>query len=65
MSLQHLHVKLLPGFIVAVLSFSGSAGAHATDAAAPSISVETGMDRSNMATEWTLGPPGEPNVYRS
>jgi hypothetical protein len=25
--------------------------------------VEIGIDRSNMATEWTLSPPAEPNVY--
>jgi hypothetical protein len=25
--------------------------------------VEIGMDRSNMATEWTIAPPGEPNIY--
>lgn len=25
--------------------------------------VEIGMDRSNMATEWTISPPGEPNIY--
>jgi len=25
--------------------------------------LETGIDRSNMSTEWTLSPPAEPNVY--
>ena len=25
--------------------------------------VELGIDRSNMATEWTISPPGEPNIY--
>lgn len=25
--------------------------------------METGIDRSNMGTEWTLSPPAEPNAY--
>lgn len=25
--------------------------------------METGIDRSNMSTEWTLSPPAEPNAY--
>jgi hypothetical protein len=25
--------------------------------------LEIGIDRSNMATEWTLSPPGLPNIY--
>jgi O-glycosyl hydrolase len=25
--------------------------------------VEIGIDRSNKATEWTISPPGEPNIY--
>ena len=25
--------------------------------------LEFGIDRSNMGTEWTLSPPGLPNIY--
>jgi len=25
--------------------------------------IEIGMDRSNMATEWTISPPAEPKIY--
>jgi hypothetical protein len=34
---------------------------NATRKAMPEI--EFGIDRSNMATEWTLSPPAEPNIY--
>jgi hypothetical protein len=38
--------------------------AHLTDESAAAASrLEIGMDRSNMATEWTLSPPAEPNIY--
>jgi hypothetical protein len=29
----------------------------------PQLTIERGIDRSNMSTEWTLAPPAEPNVY--
>ncbi len=25
--------------------------------------VQLGIDRSNMATEWSIGPPAEPKIY--
>ena len=34
---------------------------NATPKAMPE--VEFGIDRSNMATEWTLSPPAEPNIH--
>jgi hypothetical protein len=38
------------------------AGPTAASPSAPVAAVEFGVDRSNMATEWTLTPPHEPNV---
>jgi hypothetical protein len=43
----------------------GLAGASAAAEAAPQdrrTPLEFGIDRSNMATQWTLAPPQEPNV---
>ena len=41
-------------------------GAQTRGPAAPAMklpNLEIGIDRSNMATEWTLSPPAEPNIY--
>jgi len=37
--------------------------ARAATSAETLPNVEFGIDRSNMATEWTLSPPAEPNAY--
>jgi hypothetical protein len=39
------------------------AALQANMASSQQSEVEIGMDRSNMATEWTIAPPGEPNIY--
>lgn len=44
-----------------VLAFVGDGAAMAA-AATNNAPPEFGIDRSNMATEWTLAPPQEPNV---
>src|ERR1700676_4721029 len=41
-----------------------AAKVHATGTpAAKAPKLEIGIDRSNMATEWTLSPPAEPKIY--
>ncbi len=52
---------LLSGLTVVALScvLAGAAGQPYVKLPA----LELGMDRSNMGTEWTLGPPGLPNKY--
>lgn len=46
-----------------VISFA-EIPSHAADKPATTPpKLEIGIDRSNMATEWTLSPPAEPNIY--
>jgi len=56
---KHSLVAVLAG--CAILTSSASGGA--ADSSAPLQAVELGIDRSNMATEWTIGPPAEPKLY--
>jgi len=53
-------------FVFACLSAipAASISAHAQDSFDHrETRLEIGMDRSNMATEWTLAPPSEPDIY--
>ena len=48
---------------VLAMSF-GPPQVHGTDTRTAKVpTLEIGIDRSNMATEWTLSPPAEPNIY--
>jgi hypothetical protein len=48
---------------VLAMSF-GPPQVHGTDTPTAKVpTLEIGIDRSNMATEWTLSPPAEPNIY--
>lgn len=54
--------------LIAVLVAASVAGPHAVaradDRRAPiAAPVQIGIDRSNMSTEWSLGPPAEPKAY--
>jgi O-glycosyl hydrolase len=58
-------------FLSAVLSLGcalamsfGPPPVQRTDTSSAKVpTLEIGIDRSNMATEWTLSPPAEPNIY--
>lgn len=45
------------------LSFGTVSAWAAESPSKPLAKVEIGIDRANMSTEWTLSPPGEPNIY--
>jgi hypothetical protein len=50
----------------AVFGVAGILNGRADDApakTAPMPPLERGIDRSNMATEWTISPPAEPDIY--
>lgn len=62
MSLKRHYVRLFLASTIIALSTAN--GAQAADAPLkPTPPVEFGIDRSNMATEWTISPPAEPNTY--
>jgi hypothetical protein len=46
-------------FVIICNLLGAAAAAEGQDHRAP---VEFGLDRSNMATQWTLAPPHEPNI---
>jgi hypothetical protein len=49
--------------VISLVASSAIAITVPVDAQAqPSAPLEFGVDRSNMATEWTLAPPQEPNI---
>src|SRR5580704_14254695 len=58
---RHLRLLLIASTLVAWLLAVPAAPADNTSRLPPKL--EIGIDRSNMATEWTISPPGEPNIY--
>ncbi|SRR5579872_4917827 len=58
---RRLHPLLIASTLVAWLLAVPAAAADNTSRLPPKL--EIGIDRSNMATEWTISPPGEPNIY--
>ena len=56
--------KAQPSLILLACAFAFGIGALRTGGDPTPLSpVATGIDRSNMSTEWTLSPPAEPRVY--
>src|ERR1700729_2620978 len=61
---QPAHLKWLVALGCRLTILLGMTEMRATDTpAAKAPTLEIGIDRSNMATEWTLSPPAEPNIY--
>jgi len=62
LSLKQITYSLFLGCLVTCKI--AAAQLHPDNAAPKAMpEVEFGIDRSNMATEWTLSPPAEPNIY--
>jgi hypothetical protein len=58
------HLKWLLSLGCLLTLLLGMAEMRARDTpSAKAPTLEIGIDRSNMATEWTLSPPAEPNIY--
>ena len=56
--------RLIIGICLSLgLCLAAPQGRAADNQATVLPSLEIGIDRSNMSTEWTLSPPAEPNIY--